>query len=112
MKSYTQQQVEQMPRSVFKRTTGWLRGKSKEWNAAWKGLARRSGDADYVGEHQGEAWQYMGSDSWLGYWTHHFRHRNHRTLGYYARIRVRASDGWTPRDELVVRKVRPKVSVH
>ncbi len=101
MKRYTREDVDKMSRATFLKTTfqktmGWLERPSKEWTAAWRGLARMSGDKDFVGEHEGEAWQYMGSDSWLGYWSHHFRHRNHRKLGLYARIRVPASPGWAP----------------
>lgn len=96
MKRYTREDVDKMSRATFLKTTGWLERPSKEWTAAWQGLARMSGDKDFVGAHQGEAWQYMGSDSWLGYWSHHFRHRNHRKLGLYARIRVPASPGWAP----------------
>ena len=107
MKRYTQREVEQLGSKQFRQTTGWLRSRGKEWNAAWKGLAERSGDTDYVGEHRGEAWQYMGSDSWTGQWTHHFRHRDHKRLGYYARIRVPASPGWTPQQEAVKRKPKP-----
>ncbi len=106
MKRYTQEDVDKMSRATRERTTGWLRLRSKEWNAAWKELARRSGDSDYAGEHQGECWQYMGSDRWLGWWSHHFRHRNHKQLGFYARIRVRASPGWTPKSELIARRGR------
>lgn len=106
MKRYTQEEVQALSRTQFDRTTGWLRERSKEWNAAWAGLAQRSGDADRTGLHRGEAWQYMGSDSWRGFWSHHFRHRDHRTLGHYARIRVPASPGWTPKTELVMRKPR------
>ena len=109
MKRYTQEDVDRMSTEQFRRTTGWLRLRSKEWNAAWRGLAARTGDSDFVGENQGEAWQYMGSDSWTGRWTHHFRHRNHRRLGFYARVRVPASEGWTPATEDVKR--RPK-TVH
>jgi len=106
MKRYTQEEVEQMSREDFRRTTGLLRLRSKEWNAAWRELARLSGDADYTGLHQYEVWQYMGSDTWKGYWTHHFRHRNHARLGHYARIRVPASEGWSPAEETVRRKPR------
>ncbi|MBK7859050.1 MAG: hypothetical protein IPJ65_10615 [Archangiaceae bacterium] len=92
--------------SELRATVGWLRVRSREWNAAWRGLLERSQDRDADSEFRGERWQYLGSDAFAGGWRHHFRHRMHPRLGRDARIRVPATLGWTPAAEQVNRTRR------
>lgn len=47
-----------------------------EWQYMWAELAKRMG-GDTAQEHNGEVWQYMCSEDG----KHHFRHRDHPTLG-------------------------------
>ena len=71
---------------------------SAEWRAAWKRLARMSGDADFMAEdpQTGEVWQYMGSVRHGPQWQHEFRHRNHPREQKRLLLLVRATRGWGP----------------
>jgi hypothetical protein len=85
---------ERLERIVF------LRVRSKEWNAAWKGLAALSGDDDFVAlnPRSGEVWQYMGSVE-RGAWRHEFRHRDHPSDNQRHLLRVLATAAWKPENE-------------
>lgn len=111
----------QKKKKVTELESAWLRQRSKEWNAAWRALVRRTGDADFVArdEESGEAWQYMGT-YWRGSlgWRHQFRHRQHPTLpredGRWV-LDVFASEGWKPEDEKrkrAVVSVAPHADLH
>lgn len=78
-----------------------LRPRSKEWNAAWKGLAELSGDHDREAENprSGEVWQYMGTAKRVAAWAHEFRHRDHPSTNDRLYLRVYASPSWKAEDE-------------
>jgi len=57
--------------------------------------------ADPVQEHNGEAWQYMGSmTDETGTWLHTFRHRCLPPSGERANIGVPARSGWAAADAI------------
>jgi hypothetical protein len=76
-----------------------LKPRSSEWNAAWKAMAERTGDADFVAmdDQTGEVWQYMGTvRRSRTAWEHEFRHRAHPTMRCRVYLTVPASKGWKP----------------
>lgn len=76
------------------------RADTAEWNHAWRGLgmvllADGLGDgSDLEQEHDGEGWQYMGSEAAERGAVHGFRHRCHPVTGDRLYRRVRATEGW------------------
>jgi len=73
-----------------------------EWNAAWAGLLRQTGDRDYFAEcpETGEVWQYLDSCLVDGRWHHQFRHRCHPGTGRRVYVHVPASRDWQPREKV------------
>ena len=88
----------------WKRWTRVLREESREWEAAWRGLMRETGDRTreaYCAE-TADRWEYCATFRDRGRWMHEFRHRFHprKQRGWY--VRIEASPGWTPAEEDVV----------
>lgn len=79
----------------------FVRRRSREWHAAWKGLAAQSGDADYTAMNpiDGQIWQYMGSWKRAGRWEHTFRHRNHPPENKWIYLAVLATPRWSAEQE-------------
>lgn len=81
-------------------TSGTLRMRSREWNQAWRNLARRIVGSEAHPDDLDPGWDYLGSDRWTGRWTHYFRLRaSPETLWRDTRVRIPASPGWTPKTE-------------
>lgn len=75
-----------------------MRLRSKEWRAAWQGLAATSGDWDCTAldPQSGEVWQYMCSVWRRGRWWHEFRHRWHPVARRRLVLLVLATESWAP----------------
>jgi hypothetical protein len=88
-------------KKMMRELGGGLRPGSPEWRAAWKGLARLTGDRDREAfcplTH--ESWEYFSSFRDRGRWTHEFRHRHHPVKQRRWYVHVPASAEWTPQAE-------------
>ncbi len=67
-----------------------------ELESAWGWLRARWGDVSE--EHEGERWQYMGTELRADGWEHVFRHRCHPSTGERVYWRCAASSAWVKRD--------------
>ncbi len=88
----------EMTQEEWKRWTGSLRPRTREWRAAWSALVAQTGDHDRAAECPltGETWGYLCSFRDRGRWVHEFRHRHHPVKQRRWYVHVLASEGWSP----------------